>query len=370
MKSLSYIFLSFLFMMVIATPLSGAEPLRMGYDGPYVMKLASGQFRFVGVGDYGEIYDSVSTMLNPQIKVVTHDGRYRFSFPLYSETALASPPKSYCEEPDSLFVLSDPHGDFNRVVGLLQRQQIIDTLLHWNWRANHLMIIGDVFDRGNDMTALIWLIYRLEREAEENGGKVHFLLGNHEEMVLRGSDRYMTDKYKDLARNLSISYNQLWSENNEPGRWLRNRNIIMTIGKNVFVHGGLSPEIKRSGLSFDAMNEKIRANLGTSRNNNSNDWDNLLRGGKGPLWFRGAVSSDRKHSPVTTKEMKQILNDYHVERMIVGHTIFDQITFLHDNRVIGVNMNDYNEKPALSGLLIENNNYWIIESTGLKRKVD
>ena len=64
---------------------------------------------------------------------------------------------------------------------------MIDADYNWIFGTNQLVIIGDVFDRGVDVLPIYWLIYKLEKEAEDAGGKVTFLIGNHETMVL-GND--------------------------------------------------------------------------------------------------------------------------------------------------------------------------------------
>ena len=64
------------------------------------------------------------------------------------------------------------------------------------------------------------------------------MLGNHEEMVLRGDCRYTKDKYKELASELGISYQELWQQNSELGKWLKSRNLVQIIGENFFVHAG------------------------------------------------------------------------------------------------------------------------------------
>ena len=72
--------------------------------------------------------------------------------------------------------------------------KVIDTDLTWSFGDGHLVIVGDVFDRGPNVTECLWLIYRLEQEASAAGGAVHFLLGNHELMVMRGDLRYLNER--------------------------------------------------------------------------------------------------------------------------------------------------------------------------------
>ncbi|KAG1488187.1 hypothetical protein G6F52_014005 [Rhizopus delemar] len=47
-----------------------------------------------------------------------------------------------------------------------------------------LVIAGDVFDRGPQVTEAFWLLYGLQQQAAAARGAVHFVLGNHETKVL------------------------------------------------------------------------------------------------------------------------------------------------------------------------------------------
>ena len=70
----------------------------------------------------------------------------------------------------------------------------MDSACHWTFGKGHLVICGDLFDRGNDVTAELWLLYKLEEEAKEKGGYVHTILGNHEIMNLSGDFPLCTAK--------------------------------------------------------------------------------------------------------------------------------------------------------------------------------
>ena len=61
-------------------------------------------------------------------------------------------------------------------------------------------------------------------------------------MVLANDLRYCTPKYNLLANKLGIPYSQLFGANTELGRWLATRNTMQKIGKDLYVHAGLSKE--------------------------------------------------------------------------------------------------------------------------------
>jgi hypothetical protein len=121
-----------------------------------------------------------------------------------------------------IFAVSDIHGEYEALVGLLANAGVIDEEQHWNWGDGHLVVLGDIFDRGDRVTECLWLIHALELEAEEAGGRVHYTLGNHEVMVLQGDLRYVNAKYLEgIVQETGIDYQDLFGPAMEFGRWLR-----------------------------------------------------------------------------------------------------------------------------------------------------
>ena len=59
---------------------------------------------------------------------------------------------------------------------------------------------------GRGCTPYLLVDLQLEKEAEDAGGKVTFLIGNHETMVLGNDLRYTKKKYTQLADTLGMSY--------------------------------------------------------------------------------------------------------------------------------------------------------------------
>ena len=104
------------------------------------------------------------------------------------------PPKAIFEGIENIVALSDIHGQYELAVEILKNNQIIDEDLNWNFGTGHLVIVGDIFDRGDYVTEVLWLVYELEKQAKAAGGFVHFLLGNHEYMVMHKDLRYIHKK--------------------------------------------------------------------------------------------------------------------------------------------------------------------------------
>lgn len=99
--------------------------------------------------------------------------------------------------------LSDIEGNFGAFKALLCAGGVIDKQFNWTYGDGHLVLTGDFFDRGLNVTECLWLVYKLEREAETFGGKVHFILGDHEVMNMNGDHRYVRNKYFEIPKLLS-----------------------------------------------------------------------------------------------------------------------------------------------------------------------
>lgn len=332
-------------------------------DGPYILYRPDGGARVITVGLEGELKDTVYTVFPADFTfpVVSHEGRHRFDVKLHSFRR----PAWKMAQADSLVVVSDPHGNLDCFVSVLKNNGIIDDRYEWSFGKNQLVIIGDVFDRGKDVLPIFWLIYKLEEEAARAGGMVNFMLGNHEEMVLRGDIRYTKDKYKALADTLHLPYQDLWKEDSELGRWLRTRNLIGIVGNNLIVHAGLSEEFLNRKESIPAMNEEVCKYLSLDRKGrtDASPLSAFVFNTKvGPFWYRGMVKSADKYLPVDRTDVARLLKKYKADRVLVGHTIFDDITTFCQGRVVAVNVDNKEnmEKGRGRGILMVGDRVFVI----------
>lgn len=326
-------------------------------DGPYIFQYQD-TFKIIKVSDGNLSIEKTSE--EPSSFVVKSDcNEHEFRVKLHP---IIRPEYAY-DSPEKLIVISDPHGNLDAFLSILRAQEVIDDKYNWTFGTNHLMIIGDVFDRGNDVLPIFWLIYKLEGEAIQKGGRVHFLLGNHEELVLRNDIRYVEDKYKYLAEELNVEYNELWNINSILGKWLSTRNTIEIIGDNLFVHAGLSKEFLDQKWSIPQLNDSVSSFLGEPRiERNKSDIGKFLYGSNGPLWYRGMVRDDIKYNPISEEDVDAILKRYNVKHIFLGHTIFPEVHSFYNGKVIGVNVNNKkNKENNLSrGVLIKRNKRYLI----------
>jgi hypothetical protein len=244
-------------------------------------------------------------------------------------------PATTYKQPKKMYVISDIEGNFDIFSLSLMGNGVINKDLDWTYGKGHLVLVGDFFDRGYNVTPVLWLIYKLEQEAKAAGGMVHFVLGNHEEMNMRGDVRYVKEKYIIAAKELDVKYEFLYSEHTELGRWLRSKNVVEKIGKTIFVHGGISPEMATSRVRLEEMNKYARQNFGSdkyqmrSRGGSSNAVYSKI----GPMWYRGYF---REH--LTDNEVKGIMDLYGAKRVVVGHTIVPSISSLYGGKVLAIDV--------------------------------
>ncbi|NOQ27937.1 MAG: metallophosphoesterase [Bacteroidales bacterium] len=262
---------------------------------------------------------------------------------------------------ENLIAVSDVHGQYNLLIKLLRKHKVIDKHYNWIFDKGHLVILGDVFDRGSKVTEILWLIYRLEQQAKEKGGMVHVMLGNHELMVLNNDLRYVHEKYTQSANLMSTTFNQLYSSNSFLGKWLRKKPVLVKINDMQFVHAGVSPKIVRYGFTQSEINECfINKIIDKSKKSVLADSSlALLRGKDGPVWYRGYFSE----SKITEQEVNGLLNYFDAKHIIVGHTSMPNIVSYYDKKIIGI---DSSIKNGDSGeiLIFKNNEFYRGTSNG------
>ncbi|MGB5257073.1 MAG: metallophosphoesterase [Woeseiaceae bacterium] len=200
------------------------------------------------------------------------------------------------EGADRIVAIADVHGAFDAMVETLQQAEVIDDALAWNGETTHLVIVGDLLDRGPKSRDAMDLLMRLEGEALAAGGAVHVVIGNHESMNMIGDLRYVSKaEYAAFASDESAAERDKWFEkyakryagsssandlrdkfeaqfpagffalrrafrpDGTYGAWLLSKPVIMVVNGTAFVHGGLSPLVEELGL--DGVNGRLKSEL-------------------------------------------------------------------------------------------------------------
>ncbi|WP_109697886.1 metallophosphoesterase [Chitinophaga deserti] len=336
------------------------ENLIQLHDGPYINY----------AGDTAFIYNllasrvSIDTLLHRKpgyVQAATHVAGQFFRIPV--KAAITPPPSQY-RQPGKLLVISDMEGNLPAMARFLIAHGVIDSAYNWTYGTNHLLLNGDFMDRGKQVTECLWLLYKLEDEAIQAGGRVHFLLGNHEIINLYNDVRYVNYKYLHNAKQMHLGYDELLSVQTEMGRWLRSRNMVEKIGSHLFVHGGISPAINNQQLSIDSCNQLSRQFLlfGAHDSAQTAIQKQLHLTEDSPLWYRGYYPGKNKTVRTPIEEINKTLSFYGVQRIITGHTVVPDVSAFYDGKVI--NADTHHASGDVEGLLIENGQYYRITADG------
>jgi len=267
---------------------------------------------------------------------------------------------------EKIIAVGDLHGDYDNFVKILRKAGLVDDALHWIAGRTHLVQTGDIMDRGNQARKIFDLIKRLEQEAEQAGGMVHMLLGNHEELNITGMAlsqpgyvpikqflAFLPDKFRkkkeeefrhllekslksenssdslpstieeywdnlkkdiEAQRAYTINFNQLY------GKWIIEHNAVIRINDIIFVHGGVGERYSR--WSLEEINETLRRELTAFRlayktGRQLTIHRRILYEPDSPLWFRDfALKSEESYEG----EVDRILKNLGARYMVIAHT--------------------------------------------------
>lgn len=327
-------------------------------DGPYIRQTGSG-----ALVSHRMRYDS----LTDQAEWLQRDpGEESDGIPDREaiESYLQKHPVKYSDEyrkVGSIFVVSDIHGHYEHLVNLLRANEIIDVNLDWAFGKGHLVIDGDVFDRGDRVTECLWLIFNLEQQAEKHGGMVHYLLGNHELLILKDNDKnYAHEKYILPYAKAGVDYHDLFSREYVLGQWLHTKNVAVKINRILFVHGGIPPYFVDQKRTIELMNLSVNQYMSDTSGVTLNGDDIIIE----PMWYRGYFENTDMGS-----DLDRICKFYKVDKIIVGHTPVDQVKLLQDNYVIGVGVHFNGPDRPAQGLLISNDKFYRCDEKGHKTEL-
>ncbi|NIM58668.1 MAG: hypothetical protein GTO16_06960 [Candidatus Aminicenantes bacterium] len=276
---------------------------------------------------------------------------------------------------EKIVAVGDIHGDYQAFVEILKGTGLIDKKLHWTGGKTHLVQIGDVLDRGDYAKEILDLLMQLEKEAEEAGGMVHMLIGNHEELNVTGlifnreefttrqlvsflPDGYRekqvkrfrkilgdnptteTGLYASLDSDLIPYWENMFNEvkasrrhparreylynfNKKYGKWIVKQNAVIKINNIVFAHGGVSERLSKWELK--RINNRLRLELEDLRRAAMNqtrpkiqDYQRqIVYAPDGPYWYRGFYLMDEDENKDT---VDTILKNLGAEYMVIAHT--------------------------------------------------
>lgn len=251
-----------------------------------------------------------------------------------------------------IVAVGDIHGDYDSYIQVLKDAELVNRRGNWIAGDTHFVQVGDLPDRGPDTDRIIEHIQKLQRQSEDDGGKVHALIGNHEAMNMLGDLRYVhpgeyaafrSSNSRRLRNNLYeyhleqlraanpafeveegyrdqfdesyplgyVEHRLAWDKEGEIGSWVAANNAIVKVNRSLFMHGGLSPTVL--GMSIREINDQVRAELNGAMPENGS----LSEADYGPLWYRGLASNEEA---IEQAHVDAVLEFYDVDHIVIGHT--------------------------------------------------
>jgi hypothetical protein len=275
------------------------------------------------------------------------------------------------QEAQRIFAVSDFEGNHAALIRLLRAGGIINHDGHWAFGNGHLVFVGDMIDRGNQVVEILSFVQKLEKAALKKGGQVHYILGNHEIMNLSGDYRYVHPIYWTDSVAPQRSYRRLFSPGTRTGRWLRSKNIIERIGDYLFVHGGIAPAVNALPYSLQALNASAKPLYEMANQAGTRDEPvaRLLFDSENtsPFWFRGyyAPYNATYLPPATEQTIDSTLLKFGVRHIITGHTLVADTISMHFRGKL-FNTDTNHASGHSEALLIESGSFFRVNADGEK----
>ncbi len=277
-----------------------------------------------------------------------------------------TPPTRY-RGGQAILAVSDIEGNYQTFRDFLINAKVIDSDLNWTFGDGRLVLLGDFVDRGASVTQVLWLIYKLEQEAATAGGRVHYILGNHEIKNLQGNFLSNHDKYSSVAAILGRKQSDLLGEDAFLGRWLASKNTVEVIDGILFVHGGLHPGLMEKPWSLEDLNRIVRDRYRRAwyPKQRVDHEDFLIDPRTGPSWYRGYFKED-----LSQDQVDRTLARFGATAVVVGHTLNWRVKTLFDGKVVAIDVkhpvdHSFTLPPRRSeGVWLEGGKAWRVRDDG------
>lgn len=227
-----------------------------------------------------------------------------------------------------IFAIGDLHGDYTTFMILLTKAGIVDKNGNWIGKNTILVQIGDVLDSkvrvmdGKDDGGEIKIfkkLFDLHNQSHNHGGKVVFIVGNHEMMNLTGDLSYASDKGNSEfggpsgRKKFFSPGSQFCSELSKFAYG------IAKIGNTLFVHGSVLPSIAKK-YPIPVINELLHRFLrGEKELMFNKDFKTIFLDNNGICWAR-TYSLEKPRC----QALYDVLKTYNSNQMVVGHSVQEE----------------------------------------------
>ncbi|CAN7584004.1 metallophosphoesterase [Massilia sp. LjRoot122] len=326
-------------------------------DGPIIRRTANGAWAATWFCE-----DKVEQLAGSGAELSIDCAGKRHVFPVSRKPIV---PDAVFDTPADTLILSDIEGNARFLDAALKSLAVTDAEGNWSYGHNHLVIAGDAVDRGRDVFAVLWRLYTLSLQAQDAGGSVHLVLGNHEQYVLRGNiSRANRDHLYAMTR--MGGHVEAFGPDTVIGHWLRLQPVIVKSGRIVITHGGVHPQVADIGFTVNNLNSAMRRYWSGDMPGKA-ELDAVI-GPMGLTQYRGYLEdAEDRYARATGAQISEVLSHFGAKAIVVGHTLVDGVTALHDGKVWAVDVNSDTARPE--ALLIRNGEPLVV-STGVPRRLD
>jgi hypothetical protein len=228
----------------------------------------------------------------------------------------------------STYVVGDVHGHRDGLADALRAKGLLDDSDTWAGGSDALWFLGDFVDRGPDGIGVIDLVMNLQKQAEEAGGSVRALLGNHEILLLGMHHFGDTDVPSDFGPR---SFARSWEINgglpadqdaltDEHVAWLTSRPLLALAADHLLMHSD-TLEYLDWGADIDEINASA---LEVLEGDDISEWWEVWRRMTTRYAFRGP------DGPEVAQRMMDRLGG---ERIVHGHSVIADQLGIHPAQI-------------------------------------
>ena len=229
-----------------------------------------------------------------------------------------------------IIAIGDLHGDYRATIISLIKGKIINKKMRWIAGKTHVVQLGDILDRKprsvtntdeDSEFKILKLFLNLQKQAYKAGGAFHCIIGNHELLNVLGEFNYVSPMgIKHFKKGIIERKNYFRPGGVISKIFAKTFNVIIKIGKFIFVHGGLSTYISNKYKNkITVINQLMRLYLlGNTKLYYRPEFKELFLANDSLLWNReysNGILNKKK-----CRELKNIVENQKASYIVVGHT--------------------------------------------------
>jgi hypothetical protein len=219
---------------------------------------------------------------------------------------------------EDIFAVGDVHGDYDRLVKLLQTAGIVEPRTG-AWIAGRSIVVftGDLIDKGPRSLQVLTFVKSLRDAATLQGGQVVILMGNHEAEFLAAPTAKKASDFADDLRRAGLVPNEIAACRGDLGSFLCSLPFGTRVRDWFFSHGGNTGGRSMEQLASDLRTGVDKDGFGTPQ---LLDRNSMLEarladeGPKGTSWI--AIESPRRTEEQLLSEYARALG---VAHLVQGH---------------------------------------------------